>query len=855
MLKTKILFAPLAIIFAGLFLYNCSRAEENNTVFVPLIAATPSRSSDLLISEIMDNRTDYAGAQIPTYEKYEITFQIEDSIAQNFQFPYDPSLPTGIDPNNPNYQGITVNAIFTPDNWETTYVQPAFYYQEFEDQALDSMSWYYPTENFSWKVRFAPDRPGIWQYKLAAQDASGWVESTPQSFSVFASQKPGFVQVSESDPRYFEFENGDYFSGLGYNLNYNQVDWINPITGNQANFQTMSENGIQLIRIWLSQWGIFGSAWNPWNSPDPGKHAQYIPNPGLTYSETYLGNELSMVLAWENEWFSPCMFIGAWKAKSAVKSDTDYRIQIRYKVSELGGPRNPDQPSGFVAKIGGWLWDSEYCYDPGTGTVVAATYPGGNWKIFSDPSDSSWMILEGIFNTLNSDFLPNFYLALENMNAGRVNVDHVSIEEILIDGEYGPNIVSKPSMAHHLYFEQRNSYAFDKLLELAATYDIYFRPVIHEKNEWISNTIAADGSFTTKSNDNFYGEWRQETKGRWLQKAWWRYLQARWGYSTQIHSWELLNEGDPANTRHFALADDLGKFMNCQVFGVPVDIQNGGQCKSTQPNAHIVSTSFWHSFPVENFWGNPAYPNIDFADVHAYVSTGWLKDPLHEKDASAYHIDYGRNVRTQLDTGSGGDATKPIIRGEAGIDYVNQQNEQPDLERDNNGVWLHNMLWASLDGNAMIEEYWWTRNINMQPGPDGIPGLHDVFGYFSAFIEDIPLNNGVYQDVNGVVSNPRMQVVGQKDVVNNRAHLWVKNQDHTWRNVVDGVPGISGLSGTVTIEGFSPNTTFSVDWHLFTTIGLPIISSSTVTTNSNGIILLSLPNDPQITDVGIRIGK
>jgi hypothetical protein len=849
------LFPSLFIIYTVLFFFTRFQINDDLSVFLPLIPVDiPGQSTDLIINQIFDNRTEYPSDQIPAFEKFEITFQVENSIAQNKQFPYDPSPPPGIDLNNPNYQGITVNALFTPDNWQTIYAQPAFYYQDFLDQVYDNQNWYYPTANFSWKVRFAPDRSGIWQYKLTARDASGSVESFPVSFIVVPSQNPGLIQTSESDPRYFEFDNGDYFSGLGYNLNYNQVDWANPIINNQANFKTMSENGIQKIRIWLSQWGIYGSAWNPWNSPDPDKHGLYIPIPGLAYWESYLDNEVSMMLSTGSDWFSPCMFIGAWKAKPAVKSGSDYRVHIRFKINELKGPRDSNHPSGFVAKTGGWLWNDEYCYDPGTGDVVAATYPGNNWQAYPDQQDPSWTILEGTLNTGNNNYLPNFYLALENVTSGIVYVDHVSIEEILKDGQYGPNIVSKPLMAHHLYFEQRNSYAFDKLLDLAKSYGIYIRPVILEKNEWISNQIGANGTFTEESVNNFYGEWRKETKGRWLQKAWWRYLQARWGYSTQIHSWELLNEGDPANTRHYALADEFGIFMNCEVFGIQVENQNGAKCVFHHPNGHLVSSSFWHSFPAKEFWGNLDYRNMDYADVHAYVSTGWLDDPQHEIDASAYHIDYGRNVREWLDSQFVEEPTMPIIRGEAGIDFVDEQREQPDLEKDDYGVWLHNYIWASLDGNALIEEYWWTRNINMLPGPDGIPGLHEVFRYFFAFIDDIPLNNGNYQNINSAASNSQMQIYGQKDVVNNRAHFWVKNRDHTWRNVVDGASGISGLSGKVTIEGFTPNSQLTLEWHVFATEGLPSISHSTVTADSNGVIVLTLPTDPHITDVGIKLG-
>ena len=92
------------------------------------------------------------------------------------------------------------------------------------------------------------------------------------------------------------------------------------------------------------------------------------------------------------------------------------------------------------------------------------------------------------------------------------------------------------------------------------------------------------------------------TKTRWLQMAWWRYVQARWGYSPNIHSWELLNEGDPASSAHYQLADELGRSM-----------------RQYAPNHHLVSTSFWHSFPRDAFWANREYPNVDFADIHRYV--------------------------------------------------------------------------------------------------------------------------------------------------------------------------------------------------------------------------------------------
>jgi hypothetical protein len=265
-----------------------------------------------------------------------------------------------------------------------------------------------------------------------------------------------------------------------------------------------------------------------------------------------------------------------------------------------------------------------------------------------------------------------------------------------------------------------------------------------------------------------------------------------------------------------------------------------------------VTTSFWHSFPAEQFWKNANYPNADYADVHAYISTsqvGIAPAELEKMqwDAAYYHLGHSQEL-------GGWNLGKPIVRGEAGIDSVNQQVEQPELSLDRRGVWLHNYLWSTLDPGALVEHYWWGENRETQTGPDGQIGLHEIYAYFANFIADIPLNNGNYQDALASMTDTNLRVVGQKDISNNRAHLWVQNKNHTWKNVVDGVANISGLDGSVTLSGFTPNSNLPVEWHVFTTNGLPTISTSAVTTSSTGGLTLNLPADPLITDIGIKIG-
>ena len=155
----------------------------------------------------------------------------------------------------------SVNALFTPDNWQTIYMQPAFYYQDYQYEIRSEQLWLYPTVGYAWKVRFAPNQVGPWQFKLSVQDAGGTSEVGPFTFTVVPSANKGFLRVSQADPRYFEFGDGSYFPAVGYNQ---------PLSDALGDLPTLQQNGIQLIRMWLaSELSIVGSAWSPWRSDNP----------------------------------------------------------------------------------------------------------------------------------------------------------------------------------------------------------------------------------------------------------------------------------------------------------------------------------------------------------------------------------------------------------------------------------------------------------------------------------------------------------------------------------------------------------------------------------------------------------
>lgn len=774
------------------------------------------------------------------YEKLEVTFALEGTVAENLQWPFDPSPPHGIPPGT----GITAEALFTPDDWVTVYSQPAFFYQEFLKEVRSGKPWYYPTYQFSWKVRFAPNSTGTWRFKLRARDAGGLTETAERSFTVTNSSNRGFVHVSSADPRYFEYDNGDHFLGLGF-----QEPAAN-LT--EDTFETLQENGIDLIRVWMTPASIFGSQWNPYYEVR-NQYLGYIPRPGVLpfEDETTGKTTIKMRIDYDPDgntgWFDAARVIGRWGTPTEVKPGTSYRIGVTYRGFDIVGPRDSAFTDfGLVVKTDLGT-DAARPFDAGTGTVI--TNYGGN-------TPDSWNTIEGVWYSGTYSFLPPTYITLANVNQGIVYVDRVSLREILADGSLGPEVMHKPSMEHHLYFQQRNSFAMDQIVSLAQQHGVYLKMVVLEKGETIMRKIGFDGNFASDNDQYFYGNFREVGKVRWLQQAWWRYLQARWGYSPSVHSWELLNEGDPANERHFALADEFGKYMHCRVFDVEVAAEDGAVCNFAHPDRHMVTTSFWHSLPASTLWENRRYPNLDYVDVHAYISTGWQDKVEHETDAALYHIDYSADCRSNVDyfASQNGLATKPIVRGEAGIDFVHKQQENPDLALDRQGVWLHNYVWAGLDAGALHELYWWRKNIEGNPGPDGAPGLYEIYKSFSTFAKDIPLNNGHYVDAHAEASDSRLRVVGQEDTSNGKAHLWIQNRQHTWRNVVDGTT-VTPISGSLTLHGFTPQTPFLVEW--WNPYGLSSspepVKSETLLSKGDGSLVIPVSN--LATDVAVSVDR
>ena len=108
------------------------------------------------------------------------------------------------------------------------------------------------------RVRFAPDQPGVWSYVISCSNTSGKAEAPAQSFTCSQAVMPankGFIRKIEGN--YFHFDQGDPFIPVGENIGWQNG---NPFTDYSNWLGKLHENKGNFFRIWQAHWGL-GIEW------------------------------------------------------------------------------------------------------------------------------------------------------------------------------------------------------------------------------------------------------------------------------------------------------------------------------------------------------------------------------------------------------------------------------------------------------------------------------------------------------------------------------------------------------------------------------------------------------------------
>jgi hypothetical protein len=151
------------------------------------------------------------------YEKFELDLALKNVGIQN---PYDPG-------------DIDVYANFTaPDGMKTRI--NGFYFQN--------------ENNDNWKLRFAGNQTGVWQYEVFVNDGGRVSASQKGSFTITDSEHKGWIRPSTKNKRYFAYDNGSSYYPLGV---------YSPWRNTAERFKTLKEHNANLFAIWDIPYGGF----------------------------------------------------------------------------------------------------------------------------------------------------------------------------------------------------------------------------------------------------------------------------------------------------------------------------------------------------------------------------------------------------------------------------------------------------------------------------------------------------------------------------------------------------------------------------------------------------------------------
>ncbi len=166
------------------------------------------------------------------YEKVELVADIDATVSN----PYDPDV-------------IQVDGEFTAPSGAQITV-PGFYYRDY----LDTHDVLTPTDDWSWRVRFTPTEVGTYQYQVTVTTTGAAVSSDTGSFTVAASDHPGFIRLDSRNPQYFAFDNGAPYFPIGEDMGWSNspdplpdyADWLGKLSAAGGNF----------VRVWMAPWGF-----------------------------------------------------------------------------------------------------------------------------------------------------------------------------------------------------------------------------------------------------------------------------------------------------------------------------------------------------------------------------------------------------------------------------------------------------------------------------------------------------------------------------------------------------------------------------------------------------------------------
>lgn len=411
--------------------------------------------------------------RIGQYEKIEFAIGID----RTFTRPYD------------SQQANIVVVLTAPDGQSV--LIPAFWYQEFERIPTGDnkgSSGFYPLNEGSWKARFAAAKPGRYQAIGQLNDPTGTVSSKPVEFEVTPSAEPGFVCVHKTDPRFFQFSNGDFFFPIGQNVAFiGEGQYVNRSKAD-AIFKAMSDNGANFARVW--------ACCEDW--------AMAIEARKSAFDRSWARQPNLIVPLPDDDFGQKCVRFGG-QDKPTLTIDPSHPVALR--------------PNTAYRLFGGLRSDKV--------TTIQIRFGREERNLALDP-EAGWVDFDERFTTQGGDHWLG-RITLSAQNSATVWLDELTLTE----AKGGPNLLWEADTYRPLRgaYNQLDCFMLDEVVRSAERHGIYLMLCLITRNLYMGDLKAED--------TEAYQIAIQDARNLL------RYAVARWGYSTHVAAWEYFNEIDP----------------------------------------------------------------------------------------------------------------------------------------------------------------------------------------------------------------------------------------------------------------------------------------------------------------------
>ena len=405
------------------------------------------------------------------YERLELTLKAKPV----FSNPCDPAdVDLSLEVTTPSGKRLTV---------------PAFYYQPFErkdiGQGTRKEAWLYPVGEPVWKVRFAPMEVGKHTCVARLKDRMGTAQSATLAFECVPSKSKGYVRVSQRDPRFLEFSEGQPFFAVGQNIAF-----IKSLPTAEAMLAKLGASGGNYARVWTccEDWGMaiearksaWGRSW-AWTPPIvhlPGRNGYHTDG--------------------------KCILVAS-DERASVAVSPSHKVALRPSTKYvLSGLVQTDKDGGLAIQISGTK----------PGEPIAGKRKWARFKRELTATDKQW-------------WMP--HISLRPTGKGRAWVRHLSLKE----AGGGPELlweadVRRPPRGR---YNQLDCFILDKVVEAAERSGVYLQLCLLTRDHYMH-------ALRDPRSPEYDAAVADANKLL-------RYAVARWGCSTHVATWEYFNEMNP----------------------------------------------------------------------------------------------------------------------------------------------------------------------------------------------------------------------------------------------------------------------------------------------------------------------